>query len=1041
MKRILSNEWGSIQILAVVSCFVGLLALFLVLTIGNTRFLNHTAQAQSTITCSPEYNPADEGPFVWTDKGGYAFGETALIIGEGNDCGVELTLMVTRSDSTQAAYAVTTDDHGEFVYGYVIDGSIGEGVYIVDLMTGDGIEVLASTTFNALAATVTTDKSDYKPGDKVIISGFGWEPGETVTFLLQEEPNICGDRELEPVIADENGNFTTFGFEVEAHDVGITFILTAIGGSSGLTAETTFTDAVDIFKDCFDLGDTNCTDDGDDNGTVDSANAPAWTESEAGSADCDIDNEELRLNRLCSVTQTISTAGYINIHFKYLWGAQTDDDVGADGSLIVEWRVPPGGFVNVNTHALNGDSATTNPVDASLGATADNTTIEIRFRDTTAESGDFARVDDVTISGDAVCGDGLVKLGEQCDDGNTDNGDGCSSTCTTEAGYSCSGEPSICCVIIFLDCFDLGSGDTNCSDDSDDSDNVDSNNAPAWTEVGDSGGNDCAIRNEELRLRDTCAVTQTMISTAGFTNIRLRYLWGADIDTPGSGGGDGDDGNLVVDWRVASGSFMNVNTHDLTGDSPTTNSEDESLGATANNTTIEIRFNGDTPEEDDQAFVDNPLVCGDPCEATCGNGVVEECEACDDGNTMNGDCCSSTCQLDAAGTACGSSANTDCDNPDTCNASGVCQINNEPNGTACTSDGMECTNDQCSGGVCAHPNKAAGTACGSNANTDCDNPDTCNASGVCLTNNEADGTACTSDGMECTNDQCNAGVCAHPNKAAGTACGSSANTDCDNPDTCNASGVCLTNNEANGFACTSDGIECTNDQCSAGVCAHPSKASGTACGSSDSTDCNAPDTCDGGVTCVDRKDPAGTVCLPGTGTCDPNDTCNGVSNACTPIFAPGGTACGSSSDTNCDNPDSCNGSGSCQVNNEPNGTTCSDGQNCTLNDACSGGVCSGTQVTCLGYNANICGNSAKNKIYGTLGPDVINGLGGDDEIHGVSGNDIICGGDGNDKLFGESGNDKMDGGNGILDACNGGSNTVSPPWDTATNCEILVQIP
>jgi fibro-slime domain-containing protein len=37
----------------------------------------------------------------------------------------------------------------------------------------------------------------------------------------------------------------------------------------------------------------------------------------------------------------------------------------------------------------------------------------------------------------SVCGDGLVFPGEACDDGNTTNGDGCSSTCTVEPGATC----------------------------------------------------------------------------------------------------------------------------------------------------------------------------------------------------------------------------------------------------------------------------------------------------------------------------------------------------------------------------------------------------------------------------------------------------------------------------------------------------------------------------------------------------------------------------------------------------------------------------
>ncbi len=51
------------------------------------------------------------------------------------------------------------------------------------------------------------------------------------------------------------------------------------------------------------------------------------------------------------------------------------------------------------------------------------------------------------------CGDGQIANGEQCDDGATVNGDGCSSTCSVEADYRCSGAPSVCALY-----------ETNCSD-------------------------------------------------------------------------------------------------------------------------------------------------------------------------------------------------------------------------------------------------------------------------------------------------------------------------------------------------------------------------------------------------------------------------------------------------------------------------------------------------------------------------------------------------------------------------------------------------
>ena len=47
-------------------------------------------------------------------------------------------------------------------------------------------------------ATVSTDKEDYSPGDTVIVTGAGWEPGETVSLLFHEDvdPPIHPDKTL-----------------------------------------------------------------------------------------------------------------------------------------------------------------------------------------------------------------------------------------------------------------------------------------------------------------------------------------------------------------------------------------------------------------------------------------------------------------------------------------------------------------------------------------------------------------------------------------------------------------------------------------------------------------------------------------------------------------------------------------------------------------------------------------------------------------------------------------------------------------------------
>jgi cysteine-rich repeat protein len=57
-------------------------------------------------------------------------------------------------------------------------------------------------------------------------------------------------------------------------------------------------------------------------------------------------------------------------------------------------------------------------------------------------SGSGTCADDCTLT---VCGDGRRNINsEECDDGNTRNGDGCSSTCQIEPGANCLGEPSVC---------------------------------------------------------------------------------------------------------------------------------------------------------------------------------------------------------------------------------------------------------------------------------------------------------------------------------------------------------------------------------------------------------------------------------------------------------------------------------------------------------------------------------------------------------------------------------------------------------------------
>ncbi len=154
---------------------------------------------------------------------------------------------------------------------------------------------------------------------------------------------------------------------------------------------------------------------------------------------------------------------------------------------------------------------------------------------------------------------------------------------------------------------------------------------------------------------------------------------------------------------------------------------------------------------------------------TCGNGVLEPGETCDDGNDADGDCCSSSCQLDLAATPCTSDGNVCTEN--VCNAQGDCVA--VANDAACD-DGVVCNGtDTCADGTCS---VHSGDPCseGAECNNFCDEE-----TGSCLT---PFGVSCADEGNPCTDDMCDGrGECMRmPNNIA-----------CDDGDPCTHGDVCF----------------------------------------------------------------------------------------------------------------------------------------------------------------------------------------------------------------------------------------------------------
>jgi cysteine-rich repeat protein len=78
-----------------------------------------------------------------------------------------------------------------------------------------------------------------------------------------------------------------------------------------------------------------------------------------------------------------------------------------------------------------------------------------------------------------------------------------------------------------------------------------------------------------------------------------------------------------------------------------------------------------------------------PPAGVCGDGTVDANETCDDGNLEDGDCCSSSCQLAPAGSACGDG--DACNGEETCSETGECQAGDALD----CDDGDPCTQDAC----------------------------------------------------------------------------------------------------------------------------------------------------------------------------------------------------------------------------------------------------------------------------------------------------------------------------------------------------------
>lgn len=209
--------------------------------------------------------------------------------------------------------------------------------------------------------------------------------------------------------------------------------------------------------------------------------------------------------------------------------------------------------------------------------------------ETSSEASENTSTPDVAATPPAVCGDGVVDMSaEQCDDGNTAEGDCCSSTCQFEAGGSVCNDNNSCTFIDQCDGAGLCAGNGSTCGNS---------------LLEDGCGEQCDDSN--LLNADGCNDTcQNEICGDGSVN--------------NNGAEQCDDGN-----RVDGDSCNSACQNEICGD------------GVVNNGGVEQCDDGNTES-------------GDGCQANCllpvcGDNVLDDGEVCDDGNTDSGDGCNDVC--------------------------------------------------------------------------------------------------------------------------------------------------------------------------------------------------------------------------------------------------------------------------------------------------------------------------------------------------------------------------------------------------------------
>lgn len=399
---------------------------------------------------------------------------------------------------------------------------------------------------------------------------------------------------------------------------------------------------------------------------------------------------------------------------------------------------------------------------------------------------------------DAVCGDGTVEGAEECDDGNTVDGDGCSSDCRSE-------EP-----IVIGPCAELVDGD-ECADGK-------LCVGGACVKPGCTEDADCVSENEcledgvcDLTIYE-CAAGPPVPSgeECGEAGAGTVCALGACVIPSCSSDGDCDDGAVCNGAETCDLESFECVAGDPLGHRAPCGESGEVCHLVAGD--YECRVPGCMDDADCPALsaCHEPSSCNE-ATLTCISGAAREHgDSCGDAGEL--------CRVDEDGIECITPSCTeaaDCVSANGCVENGSCNLEtyecvrgpNVSDGEACELSGGaagQCLRGSCVIGYCE-------------SDDECDNGNACDGAESCVANVCVSGVP-MSDGSACGGgDVCLGEECITP--------GCTQDSDCESSNECRADGTCnLTT-----FSCN-QGAPLTGESCSGGVCSASAQCVAPVCG-------------------------------------------------------------------------------------------------------------------------------------------------------------------------------------------------------------------